>query len=332
MSALVRSSGDVSLDRQYNFVELLERENDPKAALELSQDICDRAPHWVWGWYKLGLLAQTMDQTDRAVAAWQKAVALDPSDQLGAGLLLHQYASQPLEQMPTAFVETLFDQYADRFDASLVGKLGYSVPENLGLIVSELHSERFSTALDLGCGTGLAGAVFRPVVDHLSGVDLSQSMLVKSKARKIYDTLSKADILNLPYLDKPQYDLIIAADVFIYMGALERVINWISLALQPNGFVAFSVESAGDSVSYQLGSARRYRHSKSYLTQVLDRFGLAVIAFNETTLRKDRGIDVQGFLVVAKAPLIKTARHPNYVEAHADVSLNLEQDNDYSLQ
>ena len=32
---------------------------------------------------------------------------------------------------------------------------------------------RFGTMLDLGCGTGLAGAAFRPHVDWLAGVDLS---------------------------------------------------------------------------------------------------------------------------------------------------------------
>ena len=48
--------------------------------------------------------------------------------------------------------------------------------------------------LDLGCGTGLAGAAFRPHVDWLVGVDLSPKMIEAARAKGLYDQLAVADI------------------------------------------------------------------------------------------------------------------------------------------
>jgi predicted TPR repeat methyltransferase len=41
---------------------------------------------------------------------------------------------------------------------------------------------RIGSMLDLGCGTGLAGAAFRPQVDWLVGVDLSPGMIAEARA------------------------------------------------------------------------------------------------------------------------------------------------------
>ncbi|RWF80634.1 MAG: SAM-dependent methyltransferase, partial [Mesorhizobium sp.] len=70
---------------------------------------------------------------------------------------------------PSAFVETLFDHYADNFEQSLVGKLGYRMPEFLDRAIRAASPGRFRLALDLGCGTGLMGERLRPIVDRLEG-------------------------------------------------------------------------------------------------------------------------------------------------------------------
>lgn len=300
MAGLVRSSGDVSLDRQYDFVEMLMDQGDPVAALDLVRSIVSRAPDWVFGWFRMGQVAHAAGDTDTAIAAWRHVLTLDPSDQCGAAVMLGVIGADQIEQMPTAFVETLFDQYADRFDQSLVTKLNYTVPERLGLAVCELHPDRFSAALDLGCGTGLAGGVFRPVVDHLSGLDLSAAMLAKAQSRGIYDSLSKADILQLPLLTRPAYDLIIAADVLIYLGALDQVVAWAKSALCDQGLFAFSVEQAPEGGAYILGQERRFKHSKAYLEHQLGASGFVILDLSPHVLRQDRGQDVQGYICIAK--------------------------------
>ena len=151
-------------------------------------------------------------------------------------------ATPPAEAPPSAFVETLFDQYADKFDHALVNTLGYRVPE---LVEKAIHAaapdRRFERAVDLGCGTGLMGERLRAVVNHLEGHDISAAMLKKAEARKIYDRLAKSDLqtLNLP---PKSADLITAADVFMYVGALERIVATAASALTSDGLFAITVE------------------------------------------------------------------------------------------
>ena len=62
----------------------------------------------------------------------------------------------------------LFDQYAARYDAALTEHLAYRGPAILRDAVETAMREtgrpmRFGSVLDLGCGTGLGGAAFRPV-------------------------------------------------------------------------------------------------------------------------------------------------------------------------
>ena len=57
---------------------------------------------------------------------------------------------------------TLFDQYAPRFEASLVGDLGYRGPALLFKAVLAVRAAAskpafFKRAIDLGCGTGSGG-------------------------------------------------------------------------------------------------------------------------------------------------------------------------------
>ncbi len=48
-----------------------------------------------------------------------------------------------------------------------------------------LHlEERFATALDVGCGTGLSTSALRDIADHIVGVDDSAEMIAVAKAQK----------------------------------------------------------------------------------------------------------------------------------------------------
>ena len=59
----------------------------------------------------------------------------DPQDRHGAALHLMRLGAEPLAGMPQAYVQVLFDQYAPRFESSLVaGKLGTALLFEHGLI------------------------------------------------------------------------------------------------------------------------------------------------------------------------------------------------------
>ncbi|TIU31463.1 MAG: methyltransferase domain-containing protein, partial [Mesorhizobium sp.] len=203
--------------------------------------------------------------------------------------------------LPSAFVETLFDHYAESFDESLVGRLSYRLPGMLDQAIRAARPGRFPLALDLGCGTGLMGQRLRPIADRLEGYDISAKMLRKARAKGVYDFLDKADLRDFPYAG-PKADLVTVADVFIYVGALDGVVKTIARLLATDGLFAFSVETLAGDGDFMLLPSRRYAHAQHYVRDVLAANGLSVLSLEPTVIRQDRGEHVNGLVVVAGAP------------------------------
>ena len=174
------------------------------------------------------------------------SLALDPADAQGAmpRLALIGRADAP-GALPEAYVARLFDDYAPRFEAHLVTNLGYRGP---ALIVNALDaiapSRRFPSAVDLGSGAGLMGEALRGRVDHLTGVDLSAAMIAKARERGIYDRLAVGEAAAM-LRSQPSgvFDLVVAADMLVYVGDLKPLFAATSAALAVGGLFAFSVET-----------------------------------------------------------------------------------------
>ena len=208
----------------------------------------------------------------------------------------------PPPQVPAPALTDLFDRYAERFDEHLRGKLAYRVPELLAEAVAATHPTRPLDTLDLGCGTGLCGMLLRPMAGLLCGVDLSPAMIEKSRARGVYDRLEVAEIIDAMRRAPGSFDLIVAADVFIYVGDLVPAFEAAVTALRPGGLLAFSVE-AGEGDRFQLHSTtRRFNHSKPYLQRLARMYGLAEESFTPITVRVEAGQPAAGYLVVLRAP------------------------------
>ncbi|WBQ09797.1 methyltransferase domain-containing protein [Hyphomonadaceae bacterium ML37] len=298
-------SGDARADSRFAFAEALAARGDFAGAIDVLTGALELAPDWAAGWYQLGDWCAGADQGKEAELAWRRVLTLDPEDALGAGARLDLLTGQPVsESLPAAFVETLFDQFAPRFDAALTGKLAYRAPQLIGEALDQAGFGRAGWALDLGCGTGLMGEVLRDRCDWLGGIDLSAGMLARAKAKGLYDQLDKAD-LNTLALDEPRYDLIVAADVFTYVGALERIIAWCAGSLNPGGRLVFAVEAgeAGEA-GVILRESRRFAHGRAYLADLLASAGFAGATLTDCVLRQDRGADIAGLIAVAAAPVI----------------------------
>jgi predicted TPR repeat methyltransferase len=289
------SSGCLLTDRRAEFAVTMAQAGDLAGAVEVLAGALEISPTWAAGWFQLGDYYEQADDPDNATAAWRQAMALDPADPFGAGLKLDLLRRVPVaERMPAAFVEMLFDQYAPHFEASLVDALDYRGPE---LLLTVLQGNGFShaqRALDLGCGTGLMGAQLRPCCDWLEGVDISQGMLDQAQAKGIYDRLEKQDFGALG-ATVDGYDLIVAADVFIYLGALEEILGWCARALVPRGRLAFTLEHSEQPI--ELLESRRFAHSPAYVMGLLAEAGFQDLVLQDCVLRQDRGRDIRAFCV-----------------------------------
>jgi predicted TPR repeat methyltransferase len=209
--------------------------------------------------------------------------------------------------MPAAYVRTLFDQYAPRFDTALTEGLSYRGPALLRdavetVCAADQRPMQFADALDLGCGTGLAGAAFRPAVRQLTGVDLSDRMIAVARAKRIYDRLEVGDLMHFLHAETRErrlYSLVIAADVFAYLAWLPPVLIAVARVLAPGGLLAFTVEThAGDDVI--LGEKLRYAHGAAHVRTAVAGAALSLLALKEASTRSEAGAPVPGLVVVAE--------------------------------
>jgi predicted TPR repeat methyltransferase len=300
MHPIQLSSGNLLADRRATYAEMFLEGRAPDAAADLMREALALAPDWAAGWFRLGEMLEIAEHAPEAEAAWREALRLDPQDRVGATLKLGLTAStNGIVAPPSAFVETLFDQYAEKFDVALVERLDYRVPELLHEALAAAGCAAFAHAVDLGCGTGLMGERLRGAASYLEGYDISAGMLREAEAKRIYDKLERQDLQTLPTLSAAA-DLVTAADVFMYVGELGRLFSRIAELLLPGGYFAFSVELNNGPEEMALRPSRRYAHSRGYIERLLAEKGFALVSQTVETIRMDRGEPVIGLIVVAK--------------------------------
>jgi predicted TPR repeat methyltransferase len=286
---------------------MLDKGGEPDAAAELMEQALELVPAWAAGWYRLATYREKAGNTEGAIEAYRQTRDRSENDIFGAALklaLLGDIATP--DQPPSSYIERLFDDYAGRFETSLVEKLGYDVPQKLAALIATT-GRHYTLAVDLGCGTGLLGPEIRGMVDRLEGFDLSQNMLAKAAEKHVYDHLEQADLSLTPdytglFSQGPQHraDLITAADVLMYLGNLESVFTAIVALAAPGADLTFSVEEATEAEGFCLAPSLRYAHSEAYVTALCGRHGFAVGTVSKTTIRKDGANTISGILFLAR--------------------------------
>jgi len=68
---------------------------------------------------------------------------------------------------------TLFNVYAKKYDVHLKDTLHYTAPEEM-LTLFMKHQKGKRNIIDIGCGTGFCGEVFKPIAKTLLGIDFSK--------------------------------------------------------------------------------------------------------------------------------------------------------------
>lgn len=239
-----------------------------------------------------------MKRNEEAADAFMQAMAHGADPELHRYYLASVSAQAVPATAPAHYVETLFDDYADQFDAHLVGLLGYRAHSTLARHLAALGRGPFRSALDLGCGTGLCAPLLKPMTQRLVGVDLSSQMMDKAQALGLYDRLVHADIVDYLRGTDERYDLITAADVFIYVGDLEPVFAALEKAMAPNGIFCFSAECAAhEGVDFELLPSLRYAHSGRYLRALAMQHGFNVVQLIRAPIREDQREPIQGMFV-----------------------------------
>jgi predicted TPR repeat methyltransferase len=301
---LFLSSGDLMADRRFEFARDLQLKGDLPAAADLLLQAAELAPNFASAWFTLGQIREELGEGEAAIAAYRKAQASDPRDRHGASLRLMRLGAEQLSGMPQAYVQVLFDQYASRFESSLVDDLGYRGPALLFKAVLSVRAAArkpafFKRALDLGCGTGLAATAFAKEVDHFIGIDLAPRMIERARETGLYEELQVDDMLSgLRGKPDASADLILAADAMVYVADLAPVLAEAKRVLADGGLLAFTTETH-DGEGVVIGDGLRYAHSAAYVRATVEGAGLKLPLLEDRSARNEDNVPVPGLVAVA---------------------------------
>ncbi len=207
---------------------------------------------------RMGKLLGRLGRPREAREAFQTWARIEPGNPIAQHLLAAHSPDAAPVRASDAYVKSTFDQFAETFDQSL-SRLDYRVPdliyETLEQVI-EPAKRGHLRVVDLGCGTGLCSPHLRELASRLVGVDLSSGMLAKAEERGCYDELVEAELTDYLAGRVAEFDLIVSADTFVYIGQLEPVFDAAHAALAEGGRIVFTAEKRTtpptDSTSYQL--------------------------------------------------------------------------------
>lgn len=196
-------------------------------------------------------------------------------------------------QAPREYVESLFDSCAEQFEERLVQRLQYRLPERMIEQLLPFLADGAINIIDLGCGTGLLGKALSPHahIATLTGIDLSEQMLKQAQKSGCYHQLIHGDIVH-HLTSSDDTDLIMAADVLIYLGDLSILFSHCYRALATGGLFIFSIEHCED--AWRLTPSGRYQHSADYIRALSEKTGFIHHLSNECPLRLEKNKPVRG--------------------------------------
>ena len=306
LDAVQRASPDdplVWLERALT-LRCMDRHEDALPALRRA---VQHGPKLGAAWSQLGqLLKDSPDAATRAEAAacFERAIALGEDAELHRWYLAGvrgATADDTPAVAPQRYVEPLFDGYADSFDQH-ADTLQYNAPTRLASLIATVRATAVDAALDLGCGTGQCAAPLAALAHAIDGVDVSAAMLDVARATHRYRNLHHAELATWMRQTDQRYGLVLAADVFIYVGALDEVFALVRQVLQAGGLFAFTAEIASGDAPFELLPTLRYAHSESYLRALAATHNFSVALTHRAPLRLEQGQPLPGLYLVLRAP------------------------------
>lgn len=292
------------IEANYNLAVAQMAIGELKAAEKHFQFVLDHNPQHVAALCNLGALEIKWHNLAKAIAYYQQAKMIAPNDKLINYILAALTQESAQTTAPDDYVTNLFDNYAGYYDKHVAEVLQYQVPKLIREIIDayliKQNITKKLTILDLGCGTGLTGSALQAMASKLIGVDLSNKMLNSAKLKNCYDQLYCSEISDFLRQDKEQYDLIVAADVFVYIGDLAEIFTLCRQHLAAEGLFVFSVEANAETKNYILQSSARFAHNKDYLIALAKENDFAIVELKEITLRYQEQEPVFGYIFLLR--------------------------------
>jgi predicted TPR repeat methyltransferase len=289
----------------YNLGNLYRRLQRREDAVKAYRRVIDLNPRFAGAYENTALLLLKLGRADLTAEVFQRWLQVEPENPVARHMAAAYSGSAggAPARAEDGYVTTMFDRFAENFDATLAG-LGYAAPKLLMTALSDVIpvAERRLVILDAGCGTGLCGPLLRSSARRLVGVDLSGGMITKARERGVYDDLHEAELVAFMRAHASEYHLIISADTLVYFGAIEEALAAAAGALNTGGVMAFTLEAepAESAEKFRLHASGRYSHGALYVREGLKTAGFEIVSFEPGVLRQEAGKDVAGHVIVAR--------------------------------
>lgn len=278
---------------------LLHTMDRQQEALDSLNKVIDGSSQDSETYHVIGSVYRAMGRDAEAIHAYEKSLSINP-DNVAATHLLQALRGDSADIAPPEYVRDLFDDFATDFDSKLVDKLQYKTPTLMRTIFDEVNEKTsYAACLDLGCGTGLSGIAFKDITTSITGIDLSEGMVDKARQKAIYDSLIVSDLSEYLTGTDAVYDLVLSADVFVYIGKLNSLFSEVSSHMCEGGYFIFSIELL-ESGDYRLKKSGRYGHSHDYIKSIAIDSEFDIVAHKDMNLRKESGNWIQGSVFVLR--------------------------------
>jgi len=286
----------------FNLGVIAAKAGQTNEAIVFYTDAVKAHPDFYAAHLNLAALYLSSNNKTAALKHFHEALRLQPTNTAVQHSINVLSATEKVQFSPPAYIQSLFDSYADHYDQHLQHVLHYQVP---ALFLKTLtahfqHVDKKLDILDLGCGTGLCGEVIKPYARSLIGVDLSEKMLAVAAAKQVYDELLAADMLTYLQNHPRCFDLIMAGDTLVYVGDLAEILSQLHQALKPKGLLLFNLE-VSDEAAFHMQVSGRFSHSKQYIDELVLAHHFKVLAYQAVSLRQQDQKAVPGHLYLLEA-------------------------------
>ncbi len=244
--------------------------------------------------FNLAEIYLSMNDINKSQKFLNETIKLDPNHE-GAKLKSEILNGNFKGKFPLKYLKHHFDNYSETFEKHLLSTLNYKVPLAFSKIMKSKYEKKYSlkNILDLGCGTGLCGIQIKNNFNKLVGVDISKQMLNKANQKSIYTQLICTDIINFLKYTKQKYEIIIAADVLIYLGDLNELFKFVHNVMLCNARFIFSIEETKKG-EYMINQNGRFSHTLSYITKISQKNNLMIETYQDLKIRKENNKWIYG--------------------------------------
>lgn len=228
---------------------------------------------------------------NKAKKCLEHALALDKNLE-GARYRLQQINQKVLlEPIPLQVIEEDFNNLANKYEDYIQNHLLYTAPEILAnMLESHVQGAEDLLALDIGCGTGIAGYYLKQnvAIKSLHGIDISQRMLELSKElvldnKHVYNLVEKGDFYNLRKIND-KFDIILACMSLCYSNDLSKIFVELNRVSTKNAiFCLVLLKSKKEDIVFDYKNGC-FGFSLSYLKGVFDKHQLKVLEQAEVEL------------------------------------------------